>query len=171
MPTNDRLARLARHIETRAGEDERLLLKEREIAELRRNAARELHSICAEFVASLNKLLPRAAVELSPPEYTQDAFRERGANLIQINSHGRILQVAFEATRQLVSTDKFKLPYILEGEVRAFNQQMLARNEIRSQWLFFSIEQPRAWHVLDWRTNRLGRFNRELLVSLMEGLV
>lgn len=170
MPTDDRLARLARQIESRAGEEQRLLLKEREIRELRRGAARELHSICAEFVASLNRMLPRTAVELAPPDYGAESFHDPGANLIQINSHGRIVQVVFEATRQLIATEKFKLPYILEGEVRAFNQEMLARNEIRSQWLFFSIE-PRTWHVFDWRTNRIGRFDRELLVSLMEGLV
>jgi hypothetical protein len=70
-----------------------------------------------------------------------------------------------------VSTEKFAIPYVLEGEVRTCNQRMLERFDIRSLLLFFCVEQETAgWRFFDWRTLRTGPVDRELLVSLMEPL-
>jgi hypothetical protein len=173
MAQQDRLSRLARQIETSAQQDEHLTLKASEIAALRRQAACAIHSVCADFVGSVNRLLPASAVlELAPPEYPEALFRDTGINLIQINARGRVVQVAFQATEQLVSTRKYKIPYILEGEVRAYNQQMLEHTEIEDYLLYFCMEKDRnLWRVFDWRTNHSGPFDRELLVSLMERLI
>jgi hypothetical protein len=77
-------------------------------------------------------------------------FREAGVNLIRIGSQGREMQITSEATPQLVSDAKFLIPYVLEGEVRAYNQRMLERFEIRSRSLFFCLEEHNAgWRFFD----------------------
>jgi len=58
----------------------------------------------------------------------------------------RIVQIAFESTRERFSTDKSLIPYILEGEVRAYNQEMLERTQVRSHALFYCVEDSlKAW--------------------------
>jgi hypothetical protein len=95
-------------------------------------------------------------------------FRERGVNLIQIGSQGRQIQISFEAPAQLISREKFLIPYILEGEVRAYNQEMLERSEMRTRMLFLCLQEERVvWRFYDWRTRQTGIVGRELLVGLM----
>ena len=53
-----------------------------------------------------------------------------------MNVRGRILQVAFEATVELVSTEDFRVPYTLHGSVRAFNQELLDKDIIEEQLIF-----------------------------------
>ena len=81
------------------------------------------------------------------------------------------MQIDFEAPSQLVSTEKFLVPYVLEGEVRSYNQKMLERFEIRSLAIFFCVTEGTAgWRFFDWRTRHTGPVDRELLVHLMEPL-
>src|SRR5262249_28554991 len=130
--------------------------------------ASELHSICVEFAASVNSRLAEADLELSPPTFDTETFRESGVNLFQISFQGRVLQIAFEATPKQVSTDKFLIPYVMEGEIRTFNQRMLERLEVRSQLLFYCVERGSAqWRYFDWRTRQTGPVDRELLAQLM----
>jgi hypothetical protein len=172
MAQDDRLHRLALHIEALAQKDERLLQKTREVAALRRQAACALHSVCSGFVASLNGLLSRPIVEIVPPEYNAEMFQEAGANLIQINAQGRLVQIAFQATSDLYSTEAFKLPYTLQGEIRTYNQEMLDRVEIDEQRLFFCVQKEGSgWRYFDPRKYRTGLFDQEFLVSLMERVV
>ena len=172
MPDEDRIARLAKQIGSEIRKEQHLLLTDNQVLELRRQGAAELHSICTDFAASVNRLLTPPVLELSPPEYLPESFRERGPNLIQLNARGRIIQVAFQATREKFSTEKFLIPYILEGEVRAYNKEMLARTEVRSQALFFCVEDRRnTWHYYEWLHGRTGAFGRDQLVSLLEHLV
>jgi len=172
MAEEDRIARLAKQIDNDIRKDQPLFLTESEVINLRRQGAMELHSICVDFVASLNRMLSPPVVELSPPEYSAELFRESGVNLIQVNTRGRIIQIAFEATREIFSTEKFRIPYILEGEVRAYNQEMLERTQIRTQALFYCLEESRnTWHYFEWLHGRTGAFGRDQLVSLLERLV
>jgi hypothetical protein len=172
MAEQDPITRLARQIDNLTKKDQHLLLTENEVVGLRRQGAFELHSICAEFVASVNQLLSPAVLELTPPEYAGEMFRESGVNLIQINAQGRIIQIAFEATREIFSTEKFRIPYVLEGEVRAYNQEMLERTQVRSQALFLCLEENRnTWHYFEWLNGRTGAFGRDQLVRLLERLV
>jgi hypothetical protein len=170
MAQDDAIARLARHIDaTRRAEH--LLLNADAVAALRRQGASDLHRICAEFVASVNGKLSEAALDLSPAAYAPELFHEPGINLVRISSQGREMQIAFEATAERVSTEKFAIPYILEGELRAYNQRMLERSEIRSRLLFFCVEKETAvWRFFDWRTRHTGPLTRELLANLMEPL-
>ncbi len=172
MAEQDRIARLAKQIDSLAKKDQHLLLTEREVTDLRRKGASELHSICAGLVASLHRVVTPAVLELTPPEYAPEMFRKAGANLIQLNAQGRIVQIVFESTRELFSTDKFRIPYILEGEVRAYNQEMLERTQVRSKALFYCLEQDQtSWHYFEFLNGRTGAFDRDQLVGLLERLV
>jgi hypothetical protein len=167
-----RLKRLAQSIEALADRDQHLQTHAREMAALRRRAAVELHSICAEFVVSLNRLLSREEVVLDPPDFGEGAFREEGRNLIQINVRGRILQIEFGGTAELVSTEEFRIPYTLDGSVRAFNQELLDKDIIEEQLLYYTLEKEKKWwRFFDARTYRSGLFDQEYLVTLMEQLI
>jgi hypothetical protein len=167
-----RLRHLAENIEGLAKKDELVLNRAREIVELRHLAVRELHAICSDFVGALNQLLSHPLVHLDPPELRPDGFREDAANLIQINVRGRLLQVEFKTTVELISTEEFRVPYTLEGTVRAFNQSLLDKDLIEEQLLFYTLEHHRRmWRFFDARTYRSGPFDREYLISLMEEIV
>ena len=169
---NPRLKRLAQNIDALAAKDQEDLERSREIAGLRRHAAMEIHSICAEFVAALNRLLSRAEVLLDPPVFSEDSFQEIGRNLIQINVRGRILQIEFGATPELVSTEEFRIPYTLDGAVRAFNQQLLEKDIIEEQLIYYTIEKDKKWwRFFDPRTYRSGPFSQDYLLSLMEQVI
>jgi hypothetical protein len=163
MAQKDRIAGLARQIDA-ARKRDYLARTAGEIAALQQQGACELHSLCAAFVKSINSRLPDDVVlELSPSTYTGEMFRSTGVNLIQIGTGGREIHVAFQAAGEQVSTEKFLIPYVLEGEVRAFNQKMLERFEIRSQLLFYCLEDDGAsWRFFDWRTRHTGLFGEEL---------
>jgi hypothetical protein len=170
MAYDDAIVRLAKQIDA-ARKTEPSLVSAAEVAALRRQGACQLHQICAEFVASLNSRLSDSAIELSPPTYTPESFRESGVNLVQISSQGREMQIAFQATPQLFSTEKFPVPYVLDGELRTYNQEMLARFEIRSHLVFFCLnENAGVWRFFDWRDGRTAPVDRDLLASLMERL-
>uniref|UniRef100_Q01YH0 Uncharacterized protein n=1 Tax=Solibacter usitatus (strain Ellin6076) TaxID=234267 RepID=Q01YH0_SOLUE len=170
MAQDDSIERLARQIEA-VRKAERFYLNAHEVASLRRQGACELHRMCTEFVGSVNSTLTDTALDLSPATFAPATFRETGINLFQIGSQGREMQIAFEAAPEPFSTEKFLVPYIMEGEIRTYNQRMLERFEIRSQLLFFCVsETTPGWRFFDWRTRHTGPVDRKLLVSLMESL-
>ena len=172
MTEQDRIARLAKLIDSDIKKDQHVRLTEADVASIRRKAATQLHSICAGFVGSVNRQLSEPVLELSPPEYSEEMFHESRVNLFQVNAQGRIIQVAFKSTPTIFSTEKFKIPYTLEGEVRAYNQEMLERTQIRSLGLFFCLEEGGStWRYFDWLHGRTGLFKDEQLVGLLERLV
>lgn len=167
-----RLKRLAREIESLAEKDEATVRRALDIADLRRRAAVDLHRVCAAFAESVNALLPRPEIKLDPPEYGPDSFQDDAPNLLQMNVRGRILQIEFEATPELISTEDFRIPYTLSGAVRAFNQALLDKDLIEEQLLFYTVEKQRTmWRFFDARTYRSGEFGQEYLITLMEQLV
>lgn len=167
-----RLKRLAESIDALVEKDANSLGRVREVRALRRAAAAELYGICSNFVASINGLLSRGEVILDPPEYADGAFQEESANLVQMNVRGRILQVEFEATLELLSTEDFRIPYTLQGVVRAFNQELLDKDIIEEQLIFYTCEKHRKmWRFFDARTYRSGPFDEEYLMVLMEQLI
>ena len=131
-----------------------------------------MHAICAGFVNSVNGLLIRGAVTLDPPEFSYAGFRDDASNLIQMNIRGRILQVEYTPTVELSSTEDFRIPYTLEGFVRAFNQKLLDKNLIEEQLIFYTLEKTgNMWRFFDARTYRSGAFEQEYLVGLMEQII
>jgi hypothetical protein len=170
--TEARLKRLARNIEALADKDKHRENHAREVGALRRRAATELHGICADFVAAVNRLLSHAEVTLDPPVYAEDSLREEEPNLMQINVRGRILQIEFTTSSDLVSTEEFRIPYTLKGSVRAFNQVLLDKDLIEEQLLFYTLEkEKKLWRFFDARTYRSGPLDREYLIGLMEQLL
>jgi len=171
-PKDDPLQRLAQRIQALVEEDQGRVRRAVEMEAVRRAAAGELHSVCAGFVAAVNAMLDDPVVVLDPPEYTATSYHDDSPNLVQINVHGRILQVAFAATAELVSTEEFRIPYILEGSVRAFNQEMLDKDLIEEQPLFYTMERDRnMWRYFETRTYRSGPFDRAYLTSIMERIL
>jgi len=167
-----RLAALASRIEKVVKEDAERIRRMEETAALRRRAAAELHALCAGLVAELNALLSRPLVELSPPEFAAENFREDASNVFQINISGRIVHLEFHSVGALSSTDKFPKPYILEGAIRAFNQEMLELSLVPEQRLFCCAESGRLnWLWVDPRTQRAAPFDRERLTAILERLV
>ena len=167
-----RLKRLAGRIDALVEKDEGSLRHAREVRALRRAAAAELYGICSNFVTAVNGLLAQGEVVLDPAAYEEGAFQEESANLIQMNVRGRILQVEFEATVELMSTEDFRIPYTLEGFVRAFNQELLDKDIIEEQLIFYTWEkEKKMWRYFDPRTYRSGPFDEEYLITLMEQLI
>ena len=169
---DDPMQRLAQRIQSLVEEDQGRVRRVVEMEVVRRAAARELHTVCADFVAAVNAMLDDPVVVLDPPEYTAASYSDDSANLVQINVHGRILQVAFAATAELVSTEDFRIPYILEGSVRAFNQEMLDKDLIEEQPLFYTLERDHnMWRYFETRTYHSGPFDRAYLISVMERIL
>lgn len=167
-----KLAKLAKTIDSLSEKDEKLIQRTQAIVELRQRAAVELHLICANFVRDLNQLLSRTEIKLDPPEYAPESFKEESSNLIQINARGRLLQIEFEAPPDLISTEDFRVPYILGGAVRSFNQDLLDRDIIEEQFVFYCLEKKGdLWRFFDARTYRTGPFNEDYLAALMDQLV
>lgn len=172
QPGGDRLKKLARSLDALARKDEVRIRRAREIGSLRRQAALELHGICGDFVRALDQLLSEIELEFQPEEYGPESFQDEGINLFQINARGRILQIKFEATPEPISTEDFRVPYILAGAVRCFNQQLLEKDLIEEQLLFYTVEKSRhLWRFFDARTYRSGPFDADYLTGLMEKLV
>jgi len=167
MPQDDAIARLARQIDA-TERAERLLANVERIASLRGQGACELHRICADLVTAVNSSLSAARLELTPLDYSAEMFRERRPNLMQISSQGRQLQILFESPADLSSTEKFLIPYVLEGELRTYNQQMLERFDVRSLMIFYCVENEKAsWRHFDWRTRSTGLLSVDVLANLI----
>ena len=117
-------------------------------------------------------MLASPMLVLDPPSWTPHTFRDDGPNLFQINIQGRVVQVVFEAVPELVSTEDFRVPYTLSGVIRAFNQNLLDRNLIEEQLLFYTMEKHQnLWRVFDARTYRTGPLDVDYLAALLEELV
>jgi hypothetical protein len=169
---NNRLKRLAETIDALAVKDAELIEKTQRIAVLRRRAANELHAICRSFVGELNRHLTQTELTFDPPTYAPESFQDGGANLFQVNARGRLLQIEFSATDLLISTENFRVPHILEGAVRCFNQDLLDQAVIEEQYVFYCLERRHnQWRYFDARTYRSGPFDEDYLISLMEQLV
>jgi hypothetical protein len=169
---DDRLKKLARNIDAWAEKDEAVLRQTREIEGLRRQGAAELHALCAEFVEAVNALVTRIRLELDPPAFGENDFRDPGVNLFQINARGRVIQIEFRATDTLTSTDRLRTEYTLEGAVRWYNQALLERVEIQEHLLFYCLEKERrTWRYLDAARQRGAPVDQGYLIQLMERLV
>jgi hypothetical protein len=172
MESEARMQKLAQRIGALAQKDEQLLQYSRQIGDLRIAAAREIHGICAGFVSAINQLLPGRDLSIDPSEFREELFDEDVPYLIQLGVRGRVLQIQFQATEDLESTEDFRVPYILEGTIRAFNQDLLDRSKIEEQLLFFTLERPNnQWRYFDPPTHRSAAFDRDYIVSLMEQLI
>lgn len=168
----DPLVRLADSIEALAQRDRELVEESARVDGLRSAGALELHAICRRFADALNSKLSQPALVLDPPAYSADNFRDNGPNLFQINLRGRLLQIEFTATDELYSTEEFRLPYVLRGAIRSFNQEFLDRNTLDEQALFYCPKEgPPRWYFFDYRTYDAGVITPDFLAAEMQRLV
>jgi hypothetical protein len=168
----DRLTRLAAQIEALAEKDERLQRHAAEVGRTRQRAAAEIHQLCASFAQAVNQLLLSPELRIDPDVFNPDAFRDDRVNLIQLSVRGRILQVEYEATGELVSSEEFRVPYTLKGAIRSFNQEWLERDIIEEQLIFYCLERNGPlWRFFDARTYRSGPLDQDYLITLMEQLI
>lgn len=168
----DRLQKLAQGLDTLAVKDDLRVRREQEIAELRIEAAVEMHEICADFVQSVNALLLNIRIELTPEEFSPRSFHEAGPNLFQMNASGRIVQVIFAPTDLATSTEEFQTPYTLQGAVRRFNQELLEGLGIREHLLLFCLDKrANYWLYFDPKTHRKGPFDENYLIEVFQELL
>jgi hypothetical protein len=161
----DRLTRLARAIEAVSERDRKLIEESTHVELLRVRGAVNLHGICRIFVDKLNDKLSDHAILLDPPSFTEGDFEDE-RNLFQINLRGRLLQIEFSSTVELYENDDFKLPYVLRGAVRSFNQDLLEHNTVDEQLIFYCPNAAGAeWHYFDERTYRTGRVSEDYLIT------
>jgi hypothetical protein len=166
------LSRLAEAIETSAARDRRRIHEAERIDHLRAAGAADLYSICRELVDSLNARLTEPAVVLDPPVYSSENFDDGRPNLFQIKLRGRLLQIAFAATPELISTEDFRCPYILSGAVRSFNQELLDRHVMEEQNIFYCLDGPGGrWFFSDRRTYRNGRLSADFFARELARLL
>jgi hypothetical protein len=168
----NRLKRLAATLDLTAAKDEERIRREEEIGALRRESAFDLYAICSNFVRSVNALTATFKLDLSPEQYSRESFDELAANLFQINARGRLIQVAFEATGPLISTEEFRTPYTIVGAVRSFNQESLEGLGIIERQLFLCVNGQHAeWRFFNMKTHRTGPFDEDFLADILEELL
>lgn len=168
----DRVKRLAARMDRLAEQDEKLLERTRLVERARQLATEQLYQLCAHLVRELNRLVTRFQIEISPDSWGRESFREANVNIIQINANGRLIQIAFQSTDKLVSTENYPTPYVLEGAVRWFNQELLDSRGIEEEQIFLCWDEKSGsrWRWQDYRTRRAGAFDLDHLMGLLERL-
>jgi hypothetical protein len=168
----DRVKRLAARMDRLAEQDELLVARMKRVESARRIGAVQLYQLCAHLVRELNTLVTRFRIEIAPDSWTNDTFRDTGVNILQINANGRLIQVAFQATDKLVSSENYLTPYIIEGSVRWFNQELLDGRGIEEEQVFLCWDDRTGsrWRWQDPKTRRSGVFDLDHLMGLLERL-
>ena len=166
---SDPLTKLAQRLDRLAEQDDKAVEEMDRTDMARRHGARLLHSICADFTRHLNSAMTRTEMVLMPAEFDPKTFREDAPNLIQMSLRGRIVQIQYEAPEQLVATEDFRYPYILQGAVNGFNQKLLERDLIEEQLLFYARNgrHEYRWHYFEPRTYRTGLVSETYLTGLL----
>ncbi len=175
----DRFRRLGQKIEDLRRKDEAAAQRRQEIFHQRDLAARSLHEICRRFVERLNVYIQDDPLQLVPPEMPDDPDEESRQQFM-LNVRGRMLLISLEAPPTLVSNENFRKPYILQGEVRFFNQELLDDARVEEHGLYFCpAEGPKdgggrrigLWMFWNGRNYKSGPVDEEYLASLLEQLM
>jgi len=167
-----RLKRLADSIDALVEKDNRAVDLARRIETKRSAAAVELHTIFQRFVESVNALATKASLVLDPDEFDESMFLDSDQNFFQIHVRGRILLVTFGPPLENISTENFREPYILEGKVRCFNQELLENESIEEHQIFYCLNGPAAgWRYSKVITYQTGPVDDAYLASVFESLI
>jgi hypothetical protein len=175
----DRIRRLARKIEDLRRKDESSAARRNDIHRQRQQAAERLHGLCDKFVARVNALIKEDQLILVPSEFPSETSDECRLQFM-INVRGRVLLIDLEPPPSLVSTELFRKPYILQGEVRFFNQELLDDSRVEENGLFFCPNEGAKdgagrrqgeWLFWNGRTYKSGPVDDEYLAELMDQLM
>jgi hypothetical protein len=152
--------------------DNRAIDQTRNIEAKRMVAAVELHQIFRHFVDSVNALATKASLVLDPDEFEENMFLDSDQNFFQIHVRGRILLVTFGPPFENISTENFREPYILEGRVRCFNQELLEHESIDEHQIFYCLHGPSAgWRYSKIIAYQTGPVDDSYLASVFELLL
>jgi hypothetical protein len=166
------LKKLAETIDALVEKDKRQVEFSRRIEQRRIEGAVELHSVFRSFVAEVNSFATSAGLSLDPEEFAPNQFVDSDQNFFQIHVRGRILLVTFGPPAEEISTENYRDPYILEGAVRCFNQELLEHESIEEHQLFYCIDCPApGWRYSKLRTYQTGAVDESYLASVFESLL
>ena len=167
-----RLKKLADSIDALVEKDTRAIEAARNVEAKRVLAAVELHRIFRRFVDTVNALATKASLTLDPEEFDESMFLDSDQNFFQIHVRGRILLVTFGPPVENVSTENFREPYILEGMVRCFNQELLEHESIEEHQIFYCINGGAGgWRFSKAPTYQTGPVDDGYLASVFETLL
>jgi hypothetical protein len=167
-----RLKRLADSIDALVEKDNRAIDAARSVEAKCTIGAVELHHIFRRFVESVNALATKASLVLDPEEFDESMFLDSDQNFFQIHVRGRILLVTFGPPIETISTENFREPYILEGTVRCFNQELLEHESIEEHHVFYCVNGPAvSWRYSKMHTYQTGFVDDAYLASVFESLL
>ena len=168
----ERLSRLARNLEKLAEKDRERIRADEEFLALRQAAAAELHQILTAFVAEVNALVTGVKLDLSPVVWPAGSLNQNEVNVFQINVSGRVIQFNFQVTDNLRERMEIRAEYTLAGAIRWFNQELLEREEVREDRLYYCVGRSvHGWRYVDSRSQKMGVFDADYLAGLLEQLV
>lgn len=171
-PAAKRLRRLAERLDELPAKDLARIQKEQELERRQREGASDLYQMLRTLVDSLNRLMQHLVIDLTPDTFDSDSLYTASGALFQVNASGRILQVLLQATPGGASTEHFRQPYIIEGRLRWFNQELLDRQEIRENHLYYVVEaESGAWRYYNAHRHRTGHADLEYLAEILEELI
>lgn len=170
--SDERYRRLAQRIEELRRKDETAHQHRDRIRRQRIEGVRRLWETCRGFADRLNKFIQEDHLELSPIEPPGEVSDDSQLQLL-LNVRGRVLLLDIRTPNSLVASDNFKKPYILEGEVRFFNQESLEDDRVEEHGVFFCPDEDRggAWYYWNGRTYKSGRVDEEYLAGLLEQIL
>jgi hypothetical protein len=158
-------------IDSLVDKDNLVIDANRRIESKRVTGAVELHTIFRSFVENVNALATKTGLVLDPEEFDESMFLDSDENFFQIHVRGRILLVTFGPPFEMISTENYRDPYILEGTVRCFNQELLEHESIEEHQVFYCVDCPGAgWRFSKPRTYQTGPVDESYLASVFESL-
>jgi len=171
-PRDERFQKLALRIEELRRKDEATLQRRSQIARRRGEAIRQLWEVCGSFAQRLNTYIENDRLQLSPGEAPEEFPEDHQVQLL-LNVRGRVLLLDIRAPSNLVSMDNFKKPYILEGEVRFFNQELLENARVEEHGIFFCPGEGHhgAWIYWNGRSYKSGPVDEGYLATLLEQIL
>ena len=170
--SEERYQRLAGRIEALRRKDEAAHQHRVQIRHQRREGARRLWETCRTFAERLNAYVAQDHIELSPADPPEEISEDNQVQLL-LNVRGRVMLLEIRAPGMLVAAENFKKPYILEGEVRFFNQELLEDDRVEEHGIFYCPAEDKdgAWLFWNGRTYKSGRVDEEYLAGLLEQII
>jgi hypothetical protein len=165
------LQRLVQKLDELPAKDELRVRQARELLDRQDRGGQQLFDHCQELVTLVNSRASNLRLDLSPESF-EGRYLDQNGCLFQINASGRIVQITLLTREQAPCTEHFRLPYILRGTIRWFNQEFLDRQEIAEQPIFYCMDRNEGrWRYMDAKTRRLGVVSSEFLAEILEQLL
>ncbi|MBI4902104.1 MAG: hypothetical protein HY820_00615 [Acidobacteria bacterium] len=171
-PASALVQRLARKLGELPAKDALRIQAAEALEKAQQRGGEELHEVCRTFVEALNGLQEALVVDLSPGVFHPEVLDTPGTVLIQINASGRILQLSILPREAAYSSDQFRLPYVLRGAIRWFNQELLDRHLVEEHQIFYCRERgEHHWLYQNPRTRKTGAIDSDYLAECLEQLL